>query len=151
MLGMWCSSGPTPVVMVEAHTGVTEGNAATQSSTYTPASRIRASAGARPAAMTRSSMAGFMASTTTSTSFLRSLALIESAEDAQTRVFLLAAPPTGDEQPQQQPQHDDPDRRQQDRERRRHCGASLSEERQGPGRLAAEPLPHPGPGRPRGP
>ena len=33
MLGIWCSSGPTPVVIDAAHTGVTDGNAATQSST----------------------------------------------------------------------------------------------------------------------
>ena len=46
MLGIQCSSGPTPVVMVAAHTGVTDGKAATQSPTYTPCSRMRAIAGA---------------------------------------------------------------------------------------------------------
>ena len=33
MLGMRCRSGPTPVVIDAAHTGVTDGNAATQLST----------------------------------------------------------------------------------------------------------------------
>ena len=50
MLGMWCWSGPVPVVIDAAHTGVTDGNAATQSSTYTPSvADHRWSAGARPA------------------------------------------------------------------------------------------------------
>ena len=62
------------MVIVAAHTGVTEGNAATQSPTYTPSSWMRAIAGARPEATTRSSIAGFIASTTTSTSFLGSAA-----------------------------------------------------------------------------
>src|ERR1035441_5517291 len=73
MLGIRCSSGPTPVVIVAAQTGVTEGNAATQSSTYAPSCRIRASAGARPEAIARSSIAGLSASMTTRTSFLASL------------------------------------------------------------------------------
>src|ERR1700757_4554631 len=71
MLGIRWPSGPEPVVIVAAQTGVTEGNAATQSSTYTPSSRIRASAGARPVAIARSSIAGLSASITTSTSFFR--------------------------------------------------------------------------------
>ena len=33
MLGIQWPSGPTPVVIVAAHTGVTDGNAATHSST----------------------------------------------------------------------------------------------------------------------
>ena len=73
MLGIRWPSGPTPVVIVAAQTGVTDGNAATQSSTYTPSSRIRASAGARPVAIARSSIAGLSASITTSTSFFAGL------------------------------------------------------------------------------
>src|SRR6202022_4465742 len=65
-----CLSGPTPVVIVAAHTGVTDGNDATQSLTYTPCSTIRCSAGARPTAIARSSIAGLSASMTTRTSFL---------------------------------------------------------------------------------
>ena len=51
MLGIRWRSGPTPVVIVAAQTGVTEGNAATQSPTYTPSSWMRAIAGARPEAI----------------------------------------------------------------------------------------------------
>jgi hypothetical protein len=57
-----------PVVIVAAQTGVTDGKAATQSFTYTPDSINRCSAGARPEATARSSISGFSASITTSTS-----------------------------------------------------------------------------------
>src|SRR5436305_15084022 len=75
MLGIRCRPGPVPVVIVAAHTGVTEGNAATQSPTYEPSWRIRRSAGARPEAIARSSIDGLSASITTSTSFLDGLPL----------------------------------------------------------------------------
>ncbi len=75
MLGIQWPSGPAPVVIVAAHTGVTDGNAATQSSTYTPRSMTCASAGARPTAIARSSIAGLSASITTRTSFLGLAAL----------------------------------------------------------------------------
>ena len=49
MLGIRCSSGPTPVVIVAAQTGVTDGNAATTVIDVHALLRIRSSAGARPA------------------------------------------------------------------------------------------------------
>ena len=61
--------GRRPVAIEAAHTGVTEGNAATHSSTWCPRSISSASAGARPSATARSSIAGFMASMTARTSF----------------------------------------------------------------------------------
>src|ERR1700738_4913328 len=100
MLGISWRSGPTPVVIVAAQTGVTDGKAATQSSTYTPASRIRVIAGARPPAIARSSMAGFMASTTTSTSLGGPLTL-SLAEDAQSGVLLIVRAATQNQAPQQ--------------------------------------------------
>ncbi len=63
---------PVPVAIEAAHTGVTDGKAATQSSTCWPRSISSSSAGARPAATARSSIAGFIASMTARTSFLRS-------------------------------------------------------------------------------
>src|SRR5436305_43078 len=109
MLGIRCRSGPTPVVIVAAHTGVTEGNAATQSPTYTPSWRIRRSAGARPDAIARSSIEGLSASITTSTSFLvdaraRAISVprVPLAEDPETGVLLALAPTPGPQQPQQQ-------------------------------------------------
>ena len=53
-----------------AHTGVTDGNAATHSSVYCPRSISSWSAGARPVAIARSNIAGFIASMTARTSFL---------------------------------------------------------------------------------
>src|ERR1035441_5997066 len=114
MLGIRCSSGPTPVVIVAAQTGVTEGNAATQSSTYAPSCRIRASAGARPEAIARSSIEGFSASITTRTSFLTPLEpaasrspgiepaalTTPSAKDPETGVLLLVTATAGEQQPQ---------------------------------------------------
>src|SRR5579875_3208552 len=81
MLGIPWRSGPAPVVIVAAQTGVTDGKAATQSDTYTPSRAIADSAGARPAAITRSSIAGFIASMTTSTS-LRSRAALRPPDSA---------------------------------------------------------------------
>ncbi len=52
-----------------AHTGVTDGNAATQSGTYVPRSRIAFSAGALPDLIARSSIVGFIPSMTVRTSF----------------------------------------------------------------------------------
>ena len=102
MLGIRCPSGPTPVVIVAAHTGVTDGNAATQSSTYTPSSRIRASAGARPVAIARSSIAGLSASITTRTSFFPGRdPASRSPQDPQPGVLLTLAPASGEQQPQQ--------------------------------------------------
>src|ERR1700722_10547529 len=123
MLGMWWNSGPTPVVIEAAHTGVTDGNAATQSSTYTPSCMIRASAGARPTAIARSSIAGLSASITTSTSFFGAAPeLSESsfAEDPQTRVLLVVAAASGEQQPQQCGQGDDSDRRRNHGQHRDH-------------------------------
>ena len=52
-----------------AHTGVTDGNAATQSSTYTPRRMSVRSVGARPSATARSSIDGLRPSMTHRTSF----------------------------------------------------------------------------------
>src|ERR1700744_2111511 len=98
-------------------------------------------AGARPALMTRSSIAGFIASTTTSTSFLGS-AVMALPEDSQARVLLLAAPAAGDQQPQEQRKDDDPHRRQQHGERSGDHGRPLGDERQRGGRFGVESRPH---------
>ena len=70
MPGISCCSGPVPVAIEAAHTGVTDGKAATQSSTCWPSSSSSLRIGARPPATARSSIAGFMASMTTRMSFL---------------------------------------------------------------------------------
>src|SRR5580692_4248380 len=110
MLGMWWYSGPTPVVIEAAHTGVTDGNAATQSSTYTPSCMILASAGARPTAIARSSIAGLSASITTSTSFfgfpLTARVADGSSQDPQPGVLLIVAPAAAEQQPDQEQQRD---------------------------------------------
>ena len=48
MPGMWCSSWAVPVTIEAAHTGVTEGNAATQSGMYVPRSHQRRQHGRGP-------------------------------------------------------------------------------------------------------
>src|SRR5438270_1884692 len=111
MLGIRCPSGPVPVVIVAAQTGVTDGNAATQSSTYTPSSRIRRSAGARPDAIARSSIAGLSASITTSTSFFAVPLTTGSPEDPQACVLLALPPAAGEQQPQQPGEGDQAERR----------------------------------------
>src|SRR3954447_4761989 len=65
------SAGPSPVAMLAAATGVTDGNDDTQSRTYVPRCMIFASTGAWPWSIARSSISGLSASTTARTSFLR--------------------------------------------------------------------------------
>src|SRR5690349_10682659 len=67
---MWCSSGPSPVAMLDAATGVTDGKLDTQSRTYVPRCISAASAGARPWSIARSSISGLRASMTARKSFL---------------------------------------------------------------------------------
>src|SRR3954451_17837440 len=96
----------------------------------------RWSAGARPAATARSSIAGFMASTTTSISFFmapippppgstvaeisrlpgvhRAPAVLP--KDPQAGVLLALAPATAEQKPQQAGDDDERERREQDRE-----------------------------------
>src|ERR687885_1974205 len=109
---MWCSSGPVPVAIDAAHTGVTDGNAATQSSTCCPRSSTRASVGARPLATARSSIAGFMASITARTSLRGTvLAYPQLAQDAQARVLLALAPAAAGDQPPEAAEHEQRQRR----------------------------------------
>src|ERR1700686_1593900 len=68
MAGMRCSFWATPVTIEAAHTGVTEGNAATHAGTYVPRSISSARIGATPLATARSSIAGAIASITHRTS-----------------------------------------------------------------------------------
>src|SRR5205085_9007621 len=94
MPGMWCRSALTPVMIDAAHTGVTDGNAATQPATYCPFLIRCSSIGAAPAATARSSIAGASASMTHSTSFLRLAAALTTAsapQHAQSRVLVGAA------------------------------------------------------------
>src|SRR5690348_14549069 len=88
---MWCSSGPTPVAIAAAATGVTDGNVDTHSGTYVPRSLIAASAGAWPCSIARSSISGLSASITARTSFFGFASLTaELAEYAQAFVLLVA-------------------------------------------------------------
>src|SRR3954463_12327828 len=130
------SAGPQPVAIVAAHTGVTDGNAATQSATNCPRSISSCSVGARPVAIARSSIAGFIASMTARTSFLltaspqpraspsgRSLSakrarrarLRPSTEDPQARVLLALAPTAADQQPGERDDDEDGQRGEEDR------------------------------------
>src|SRR5579863_10504757 len=116
MLGIRCWSGPTPVVIVAAHTGVTDGKAATHSDTYAPCSAILRRAGARPDAIARSSISGLSASITTRTSFLFTSGSAvapggASPQDPQPGVLLLIPLAATQEQPQQRQQRDQPERR----------------------------------------
>src|SRR5579859_8177412 len=69
MAGIRWASCPTPVTIEAAHTGVTDGKAATQSDTYCPRRISSPSTGAAPASTARSSIAGAIASITHRTSF----------------------------------------------------------------------------------
>src|SRR3954447_17802496 len=80
----------SPVAIVPAQTGVTDGKAAQHSLTYVPRSRIAFSAGADPCPIARSSIVGFMPSMTVRTS-LRGW-LTASTQDAQAGVLLALAP-----------------------------------------------------------
>src|SRR4051812_37219083 len=109
---MLCSAGPQPVAIIAAQTGVTDRKAATQSSTNCPRSIKSCSVGARPVAIARSSIAGFIASMTARTS----LRLTGSPQDPQARVLLaLAAPPT-EQQPHEHADDQHGQRWEQDRE-----------------------------------
>src|SRR5271155_3132822 len=98
MPGISCWSWLTPVTIEAAQTGVTDGNAATQSGTYCPPAISRSSTGAAPDSIARSSIVGAIASITHRTSFrlpggsgemvLTSGA--SAAQDAQPRVLFIA-------------------------------------------------------------
>ena len=66
---MWWRSWRTPVAIVAAHTGVTDGNAAVQAWMPLPRAAISASAGAWPVEIARSTISGFAPSMTARTSF----------------------------------------------------------------------------------
>src|SRR3954451_19826206 len=108
---MRCRSGLVPVAIEAAHTGVTDGKAATHSSTWWPRSSSRPSVGARPSATAWWSMAGFIASTTARTSFFAATAL---AEDPQPRVLLAGAAAAADHQPQERGEHEHGERWEED-------------------------------------
>src|SRR5271170_6885718 len=122
MPGMSCSSWPTPVTIEAAHTGVTEGNAATQSGTYRPPCTSRSRTGAAPASIARSSIAGAIASITHSTSLVAEelTAAISAAQDAQPRVLFAAARAPAPGKPCEQRERHVPEWMQQRYERRQH-------------------------------
>src|SRR5215204_5008431 len=98
MDGIRWRSGPVPVAIEAEQTGVTEGNAATLSPVCWPRSISSASDGARPDLTASSSMAGFIASMTARTSFLRPVTA-DSAQDAKAGVLLAGAPASARQQP----------------------------------------------------
>src|SRR3954451_3087836 len=113
------SAGPRPVAMLAAATGVTEGNADTQSRTYVPRCMIFASTGAWPWSITRSSISGLSASTTARTSFLRfgwASAVTPSAQAAQALVLLGALAARSHDQHGEGRERDEGERREEDRE-----------------------------------
>src|SRR4051812_9433190 len=113
------SAGPRPVAMLAAATGVTEGNADTQSRTYVPRCMIFASTGAWPWSTARSSISGLSASTTARTSFLRfgcRSALTASTQAAQALVLLGALAARSHDQHGEGRERDEGERREEDRE-----------------------------------
>src|SRR4051812_22386152 len=113
------SAGPRPVAMLAAATGVTEGNADTQSRTYVPRCMIFASTGAWPWSIARSSISGLSASTTARTSFLRfgwASAVTPSAQAAQALVLLGALAARPHDQHGEGRERDEGERREEDRE-----------------------------------
>src|SRR3954454_2980805 len=113
------SAGPSPVAMLAAATGVTDGNADTQSRTYVPRCMILASTGACPWSTARSSISGLSASITARTSFLRFPALTPltaSAQAAQPLVLLRALSAGAHDQHEERRQRDERERREEDRE-----------------------------------
>src|SRR3954451_6170268 len=107
------SAGPRPVAMLAAATGVTEGNADTQSRTYVPRCMIFASTGAWPWSTARSSISGLSASITARMSFFcgLGLALNSSAQAAQPLVLLCALPAGAHDQHEERRQRDEGERR----------------------------------------
>src|ERR1700693_300417 len=102
---MWWRSWAAPVTIEAAQTGVTEGNAATQSDTYRPRAINLLRTGAAPAATARSSIAGAIASITHSTSLGGDAPTARSAaQDAQPRVLPRRA---GARPPQEPAEQDD--------------------------------------------
>src|SRR5215475_5707727 len=105
--------------------------------------------GARPAATARSSIAGFMASMTTSMSFFISPCPPRSAprrlaQDPQPGVLLALAPAVSEQQPRQGREDQDRQRREEDREPARDQRRALAVEREVARRLRVEPPPHAG-------
>src|SRR3954447_152099 len=146
MAGMSWASGAVPVAIDAAHTGVTDGNAATQSSTCWPRSMSVLSTGACPDATARSSMAGFIASMTVRTS-LRATWL---PEDPQSGVLLALASATADQQPRQAPEQDQRKRRKEHRRAGAHSRHALAVERQRKGGVGIQPAADPHEQRARG-
>src|SRR6059058_4844857 len=93
---MRCSSCRTPVAIVAAQTGVTDGNAAQHESTYAPRCTIAASTGARPEAIARSSIAGLRPSMRRGRASVAGRPL---PQDPQARVLLALTPAPGGAQP----------------------------------------------------
>src|SRR5919202_7082589 len=90
----------TPVVIVAAHVGVTDGKAAQQSSTYVPRSMTARRAGARPVLTARSSIAGFRPSMTPRTSLGATVGRLP--QDAQAGVLLARPPAAAGQQPDEE-------------------------------------------------
>src|SRR4051812_10998430 len=163
MPGIWCSAGPAPVAIEAAQTGVTLGNAGTQSSTKCPRSISSCSVGARPPATARSSIAGFIASMTARTSFLligspqpgespsgrllpakqaRRAQFRQSPQDPQARVLLALAAAAAEQHPPERRDEQHGKRREEDREPGADERRRLREERQRAGGLVVEARAH---------
>src|SRR3954453_5773240 len=99
---------------------------------------IALSAGARPVATARSSIAGFRPSMTARTSLDGVATGAGLPEDAEPRVLLALAPAAAGEQPHDEADRDHADRRDDDRQRGEHDGDAFGVERQRGGRLAVE-------------
>src|SRR3954467_5487970 len=146
MDGISCSSGPVPVAIEAAHTGVTDGNAATQFSTMCPRSISAPRAGVRSVVTARSSIAGFIASMTARTNFFvmrppapgesplgrllpatraRRASRRPSPEDPQAGVLLAGPAGPAGQQPGEPARDDDGQRREQHGEARGTDAARL--------------------------
>src|ERR1700689_2217053 len=124
MPGMRWRSWPVPVTIDAAHTGVTDGNAATQSGTYRPSATSRCRTGATPCSIARSSIAGAIASITHRTS-LAGIAWSLAAQDAQPGVLGLRAVAPAPGKPRERCDCDVAERVQQTDDGGEHKGASI--------------------------
>src|ERR1700683_1081413 len=124
MPGIRWRSWPVPVTIDAAHTGVTDGNAATQSGTYRPSATSRWRTAPTPCSMARSSIAGAIASITHRTS-LAGIAWSLAAQDAQPGVLGLPTVAPAPGKPRERSDCDVAERVQQADDGGQHKGASV--------------------------
>src|SRR5215204_2485889 len=120
-------AGPSPVIISELATGVTDGKLETTSVTVRPRSTSAANVGATSSSMARISISGCIASTTTRTSFRGTLVRQSGcrghlAEDPQALVFALGPAAAREPQPDHGNQHDHGERVQHEADARHHDG-----------------------------